>query len=222
MFTEERRDNGPRPDVAPVYEKTTKSKKSFVLPFLAGLLVAGLVFGAFAVGGAHGRANSGTTAHSFAGLTPVVDYLRFAPEDVTAIAVTTRNGSVEVRLHNENYIAVHGSNSVSHEISGGALSVESRNGSFTVFLPEAGNILNTLTADSRNGRVLISGEAGGNTVLARNLQAESRNGSITLSDLAVPGSLDAETRNGSVNVSNVLSDDSNTRLYTRNGRINAN
>ena len=222
MYTEERRDNGPRPDTTPVYEKTKRSKKFVILPLLAGLLVAGLVFGAFAAGGAHGRASGNTAVHNFTGLTPVVNYLRFAPEDVTAIAITTRNGSVEVRLHSESYIAVHGSVSSNHEINSGALSVDSRNGSFTIFLPEDGGALNTLTADSRNGRVQIVGVSGENTVLARNLQAETRNGSITLVDLAVPGNLDAETRNGSVNVSNVLSDESNTRLHTRNGRINAN
>ena len=225
MHTEERRDNGPRPEAmvetTPVHVKAKRPMKLLVLPFLAGLLVAGLLFGAFMAGGAHSRTQGSADLQ---GLSLVrssdVNYLRFTPEEVREIAVTSRNGSVEVRLHSENFIGVHSSATANHEIMGGALSVDSRNGNFTILLPQI--VLDNLAVDTRNGRVFIGGASGDNTVISRGLHVETRNGGVTLVDLAIPNGLEIETRNGSINISNVLSDESNTRLNTRNGRINTN
>lgn len=211
-------DNGPRPEATPVHEGPKRSKKALLLPFLAGILVAGLIFSAFAGFEVHNRRGV-SASQQISGLVPVVDYMRFAADDVSSIAVSTRNGSVEVRLHSESYIAVHDSNGGRHGVEDGVLTVNSRNGSFTIMLPEV--VFDALDIYARNGRVHVGGVAGNNTVLAQSLAVETRNGSIRLIDLAVPGDLDAETRNGSIDVSNVLADEGNTRLHTRNGRINA-
>jgi len=218
MHNEERHDNGPRSEATPVHIETKRSKVKPVLLLLAGLLVAGLLF---SVGSHSGSRNS-----HMVGLVPVMasgaDLLRFDVDGVSTVNVTTRNGSVDVRMHSGNYIGVQSTSGTTHEADDGAISLNSRNGSFTILLPDGQNTLSNLTINTRNGSISISGVAGSNAVLARNLDVETRNGGIWLTDLAAPGSLEAETRNGSINLSNVYSDESSTRLHTRNGRINAN
>jgi len=219
MHDGDRRDNGQRFEATPVHDVKKKSKIPIILAFAGGILAAALVLSVFTSVGVSRPSQALNAVNLVPIVTTDANYMRFGTGEVSSISVTALNGSVDIRMHGENFISVRGTAGATHEASDGAITLNSRNGSFTILLPEI--VLDMLDVDARNGRVEISGAANNNTVLAENLNVQTRNGGISVSDLAVPGNLELETRNGSINVRNVLSDEGNTRLHTRNGSINA-